>query len=174
MRADQFIRSFENKLKHQFNVYTKDDLGTMPLRFSAHYYRKDERYMMTKDITIWSVENNQHFFLYETTQATESEFEQFKQELDAYIFKHRATTPSHMSSIYIGLFFITQTPNPSLIKKAKRSRKVSFIKWGLHGWYERYIGILSLDSMDIHMNRKGKPFIQPFIEPLKSKNEVNS
>ncbi|MBM7837897.1 hypothetical protein JOC54_001128 [Alkalihalobacillus xiaoxiensis] len=172
MRAEQYVNQLQNVLKHQFDVYGNDQIGSLPLHFSAHYTRRDDRYMMTKDIKVWSVENNQFFFFYEAKEASVQEFVRFKEELDLYITRHRATKSSHISSIYIGLFFLEGTPDSDLIKKAKRTRKVSFINWGRYGWIERYIAVLPLETMDIHMNRKGLSFIKPFIESLNKTKEV--
>ncbi|MFB4212063.1 hypothetical protein ACE1TH_09080 [Shouchella sp. JSM 1781072] len=165
-KAERFINQLENTLKHQFDVYANDKLENLPLRFSAHYYRRDDRYMFTKNVTVWSVENNQHIFLYEANEGTIEEFEQFKQELDCYIHQHKSDRTSHMSSIYIGIFLLKTTPSMTLEKKAKRTRKVSFIQWGKSGWYERYLGVLSIPEQRLIINKKGNPFIQPFIEAI--------
>lgn len=172
LRAEQYVNQLQNVLKHQYNVYGNDRIGSLPLHFSAHYTRRDDRYMMTKDIKVWSVENNQYLFFYEAKEASVSEFVRFKEELDSFISNHRASKSTHMSSIYIGLFFLKETPGLDLIKKAKRTRKVSFINWGKHGWIERYIAILPLETMDLHMNRKGIPFVKPFIQSLNKTKEV--
>ncbi len=165
-KAERFINQLENTLKHQFDVYGNDKLESLPLRFSAHYYRRDDRYMFTKNVTVWSVENNQHIFLYEAKTASLEEFEQFKQELDQYIRQHKSKRASHMSSIYIGLFLTTNSPDPIIERKAKKTRKVSFIQWGKSGWYERYLAVLSLPDQRVTMNKKGYPFIKSFIESI--------
>lgn len=119
-KAERFINQLENALKHQFDVYGNDKLESLPLRFSAHYYRRDDRYMFTKNVTVWSVENNQHIFLYEAKTASIEEFEQFKQELDQYIRQHKSKRTSHMSSIYIGIFLTANSPDPIVERKAKK------------------------------------------------------
>lgn len=162
------LRQLQNALKHQFDVYEDDHLGQLPLRFSAHYQRRDERYILSKKATVWSVENNQHFFFYEPEEATMEAFSEFVRELDTFIQTNANHSSQHMSSIYIGLLLTATAPSPELCHAARRCRRLSFIKWGLHGWAERYAGILLQDGSELYAHKKGKPFIEPFLQIYKT------
>lgn len=158
------LRQLQNALKYQFDIYEDDHLGHLPLHFSAHYQRRDERYVLSKKATVWSVENNQHFFFYEPKEATMEAFSEFVRELDAYIQTNPHHSSQHMSSIYVGFLLTEKAPSPELRQAARRCRRLSFIKWGMHGWVERYVGILLHDGSQLYAHRKGKPFVEPFLQ----------
>ncbi|WP_059106162.1 hypothetical protein [Shouchella shacheensis] len=158
----------ENALKRQFDVYPSVRFGEFKLRFTAHYHRRDERYMLTKDVKVWGVENHQHFYVLEPEVLTKDCFYRFQAELDSHIAEQMNHSEEHMSSVFIGVI-LTNEPVPTpLMRRVRKAKKLSFLKWGLHGWAERYVVILSLREKELYSSKKARPFVEPIAQLLKN------
>src|SRR5699024_12251724 len=59
---NHFVNELANKYTVFFDVYRDEWLDDIPLSFIAQYRRRDERYMFTKKVKIYGVENQQLVF----------------------------------------------------------------------------------------------------------------
>lgn len=158
----KFVHELTNKYVPFFDVERDEILGSTPLAFKAEYKRRDERYMITKNIKIWSVENQQFVFVSMMPKIVTVDFiEQFKRDLEKSIQKYIPKHGEHMSSVFLGIIVTDQNIEKKVLKGVKRYRKVKFIKFGFHGWAEIYVAIVDIKQMQLFIHPKGRQFVKP-------------
>lgn len=171
---DKFIHQLSNKYVTCFDVYRDETLGDTPLAFMAKYKRRDEKYMISKKVKVWGVENQQYIFVTSTTEPVSNDLlnrfqKNIRDQLDQYVVQHH----EHMSTIFLGVVVTDQPVGENLVKGVRKYRKLKFIKYGLHGWAEVYIAIVDLQQESVYIHPKGKPFAEPlekmFIKEDKAK-----
>lgn len=157
-----FINHLANKFVYDFDVYRNEMLGDIPLAFMARHFRRDEKYMISKRVKIWGVENQQYIFVTARREPVTKQFlHQFQKEIrgriEDYVLKHK----EHMSTIFIGMVVTDQPLDEQLAKGVMRYRKIKWIKYGLYGWAEVYVAVVDLTQEKIYIHPKGKTFIEP-------------
>jgi len=163
----QYLNEMANRYTAWFDVYREDQLGSIPLSFSAHFKRRDEKYLVTKTIKVWSLENDQHIYVtHFNKQLTLKEIKKLKEELMETSKNQLPNHPEHMSTIFTAIVVTDQEVDQEVVKFVKKFRKLKFIKYGLHGWYELYIGIVNIQNRQVYIHSKGKEFIQPFKQSI--------
>jgi hypothetical protein len=165
--VEHYTHKIANRLVHFFDVYRNETLGQIPLSFMAWYKRRDERYLITKSIKVWGVENQQCIFVAAChPPLTTNYIQTFKEELinnvKQYVPEHR----EHMSTIFMGVLVTDQPVNRDLVKEVRRFRKLRFLKYGWHGWAEIYLTIVDLKAKEVHIHPKGGVFAEPFKKQL--------
>ncbi|QZT34592.1 hypothetical protein HUR95_04300 [Caldalkalibacillus thermarum TA2.A1] len=165
--SEHYIQKLANRFVHFFDVYREERLGQIPLAFMALYKRRDERYLMTKSIKIWAVENQQCVFVAQPHIPLGKGFlDKFKEELlksvKQFVPQHR----EHMSTIFLGVIVTDQPVADELLREVRRFRKLRFIKYGWHGWAEIYLAIVDLAEKKVHIHPKGEPFVEPLQKQL--------
>ncbi|SDB81953.1 hypothetical protein [Shouchella lonarensis] len=155
------LQKLHHALAHSYNIKTNLSLGSLTIPLSAHHHRRDMRYLATKNLPIWHAESAQHLFICTENRLCEDTIIHLKAALDQHINTTHLSSDAHMSSIYIGLM-ITDCDIPHAIKKqVQKLRKFTWLKWGFHGWCERYIAIFSMTEQKLYVHRKGKDFVLP-------------
>lgn len=165
---EHYTLKIANRFVQLFDVYRDDALGDIPLAFKALYKRRDEKYLITKSIKVWGVENQQCVFVAaRDSSLTKAYIQTFKEELVKSVNRYVPQDREHMSTIFLGVV-VTDQPVPSeLVKEVRRFRKLKFVHFGWHGWVEIYLAIVDLPKHEVHIHPKGESFIVPF------KNELN-
>ncbi|WP_017728172.1 hypothetical protein [Halalkalibacterium ligniniphilum] len=172
-KIDKYIHEMANRYTTQFNVYRDERIGEIPLDFYAQYQRKDEKYLMTKAIKVWGVENQQYVFVKkQESPLSIQEITAFGREIDKQIKEFIPAKQEHMSTVFLGVIVTNQLIQRDVIKEVKRSRKLRFMKYGLHGWAERYIAIVQLDRKEIHVNKKARDLLKGFEQTLTGEVDV--
>ncbi|TXL63938.1 hypothetical protein FHP05_09600 [Cerasibacillus terrae] len=166
-----FINDLANLYTPYFDVYRNEQLDGLPLSFLAQYRRRDERYMLSKKIKIYGIENQQIIFATACEKAITSNFlkdfyEKIETNLDNYIIKHE----EHMSTIILGMIVTNHDIDQKVLKDAKKFRKIKFLKFGLHGWAEIYLAIVNPKKKNIIIHSKGKQFVSGVDNFLKGEN----
>lgn len=172
MDTQKEIQAFAGHLANHytpfFDVYRDEVIADFPLTFLAIYRRRDERYMITKKIKVYGVENQQIVFT--TCCFDELDIAFFKKLQDAmektvkeYIPEHE----EHMSTVVLGIVVVNQKVDEKLLKEVRRFRKLKLLKFGFHGWLEMYWVLINLWNHSITIHPKGKPFISSIKKILK-------
>lgn len=160
-----YLNEVANRYVAYFDITRNIEVQQQPIYFHAHYVQRDERYLMSKAVKMWGVEHEQHIFVKEpTTMITKKEAEQFILSLKKEIEKNETKNEDHMSTIVIGLIPIVSNKevDNDLKKFMQKFRKFRFVKYGLHGWFEYYIGLIDYHHQTIYIHKKAKPFLQGF------------
>ncbi|WP_031311388.1 hypothetical protein [Alkalihalophilus marmarensis] len=166
-KMKEFINDMANQYTMQFNVYREERIGDTLLDFYAEFKRRDEKYLMSKSIKVWSVENQQYAFVKHQEQAiTPSDIKKFAKDIDARIKEFVPSKREHMSTFFIGFIVTNQPIDKAVLKEVKKARKLQFLKFGLHGWADRYIAIVDLTERKVLVNNKGREFVKGFQDAL--------
>lgn len=167
MNMQKFINEMANQYTIQFNVYRDEKLGDIPLDFYAEFKRRDEKYLMTKTIKVWSVENQQYVFVKRHNGAvTKKDIRSFANELDLHIPSFVPKKQEHMSTYFLGVIVTDGPVEKSVQRDIKRARKIKFLKYGWHGWADRYMVIVSLKERCVYVHTKGREFVREFENAL--------
>lgn len=157
---NHFVNELANKYTVFFDVYRDEWLDDIPLSFIAQYRRRDERYMFTKKMKIYGVENQQLVFTTTSSnKVTLDALDNFHKSIESNLHEYTIKHQEHMSTVVIGLIVTDAPINYSVAKEVERYRKLKFLKFGLHGWAELYLAIVQPNEKDIIVHPKGKPFV---------------
>ncbi|MCL7747103.1 hypothetical protein [Halalkalibacter alkaliphilus] len=165
-QVERFINQMANKYTVQFNVYRDETIGDIPLNFYAEFQRRDEKYLMSKSVKVWSVETQQYAFVKQEDNLSKEKLHQFAKVLDSHIPSFVPEKQEHMSTYFIGVIVTNESIEKQLQNYVQRARKLQFLKFGWHGWADRYLAIVSLKDKRVYVNRKGKEFVKAFEEAL--------
>ncbi len=163
----RFINEMANRYTMQFDVYRDEKIGDIPVDFYARFLRRDEKYLITKTIKVWSVENQQFVFVKGVDGPVHvNEIRSFVNEIDRHIPLFIPSKQEHMSTFFLGVIVTNEAIDKHALKEIKRGRKIKFLKFGLHGWVDRYMAIVSLKDKKVYVHHKGKEFTTGFEEAL--------
>ncbi|WP_078428594.1 hypothetical protein [Alkalihalobacterium alkalinitrilicum] len=161
--SKSYLDRLIGKYSRHFNVFTSKELGSIPLSFYAEYKRRDEKYFMTKSIPIWGVDNQQYVFVWEKeTKVTKGDVQTFATELLRNSASYVPSHSEHMSSILLGVILTNKPLEKDVIKEVKKLRKLKFLKFGMNGWIECYVGLVHVDDNEVYVNKKGREYMQHF------------
>lgn len=167
-KIETFTSQLANHFTPFFDVYRDENIDGIPLSFLAIYKRRDERYMVTKKIKVYGVENQQIVF---TTICDErldlSFFKKLQRAIEKALPEYIPSHEEHMSTIILGIVVVDQDVDNNVLKEVRRFRKLRFLKFGLHGWVEMYWVLINLRNRSITIHPKGKPFIASVEKILK-------
>lgn len=170
-KLSSFANDLANKYTALFDVYRDEKLDQFSLAFFAIYHRRDERYMLSKKIKVYGVENQQIVFTLICDGLTLNDIHEFQETIEKNITKYIPEKDEHMSTVVLGIVITDQNVDKKVIKEVKSYRKLKFIKFGLHGWVDMYSVLINLKDRTIYVHPKGKSFVES-IEKM-TKEEVN-
>jgi len=163
-----FTNELMNKYTHLYDVYRDEQVGDLHLPFIAVYKRRDERYMITKKIKVYGVENQQIVYGYSSTEPiTEQFLKRFQETIMTSMNEYLPQNKDHMSTIFVGLIITDQQVDSKVLKEVVRFRKLKFLKYGLHGWAEIYIAIINPYEKLLKIHPKGKAFVSSLEKMLR-------
>ena len=64
MERAHFIEVLEDSFTAYYDIAEKNNELDLPLAFSALYFSRDERYWLSKKITVWANETNEHAYVF--------------------------------------------------------------------------------------------------------------
>lgn len=167
-----FANDLANKYVALFDVYRDEMLGKFSLPFLAIYQRRDERYMISKKIKVYGVENQQIVFTTLCNKLTIDEVRDFQKTIEKNISEYIPENNEHMSTIVLGIIVTDQDIDEKIAKEVKRYRRLKFIKFGLHGWVEMYTVLINLQDRYTHIHSKGKSFVESIDKLLKEGEKI--
>lgn len=162
-----FAIELANKYSKLYDVYRDEDLNGFSLPFYAIYRRRDERYMISKKIKVYGVENQQIVFTSTCEDVTLNYVKEYQQAIEQNISEYIPEDNEHMSTIVLGIVITESDLDEKIMKEVKRYRKLKFLKLGFHGWVEMYTVLVNLKDRTIHVHPKGKNFVQSLENGLK-------
>ncbi|MFC0558205.1 hypothetical protein [Halalkalibacter alkalisediminis] len=164
--SKKFVNEMANQYTLQFNVYRDEAIGSIPLDFYAEFQRRDEKYLMSKSIKVWGVEVQQYAFVTQLDEVNKESIQHFASEIDRHIPSFVPKKQDHMATYFVGVIVTNESINHEIMKQIKRSRKIQFLKYGWHGWADRYIAVVSLKDNRVYVHKKGREFVTAFENAL--------
>lgn len=166
-----FLTELMNKYTIMYDVYRDEKLDDIEMPFIAIYKRRDERYMITKKIKVYGVENQQVVFgVVPEEPLTVNFLKRFQEIINRHAEKYIPAHQEHMSTILVGLIITDQKLDPTILKEVRRFRKIKFLKYGFHGWSETYIAIINPHEKSLQVHPKGKAFVSSIEKMLREEN----
>lgn len=162
-----FAHELGNKYTALFNVYRDEKVGDFPLSFLAIYHRRDERYMISKRIKVYGVENQEIIFAAVCEDLDTDYIQNFQQTIESNVTEYVPEDNEHMSTTVLGIVIVDQDVEKRILKEVKRYRKLKFLKFGLHGWLEMYTVLVNLKDRTVHVQPKGKQFVKSLEKVVK-------
>ncbi len=169
----EYVHAIANRYVAYFDVYRNDRLGSTPLAFKALYKRRDERYLMTKTIKVWGVENQQAVFVSASdTPVTQEFIHRFQNDMKGKVDQFVTHDKDHMSTILLGVVVTDQPVSEEIKKGVTKYRKLKWIRYGLHGWAELYMAVVDLSVGSVFTNPKAQSFVEPFQKLLTEEDKA--
>lgn len=160
MRAlSTFVNDLTNQYTRYFDVYRDQQIDGWPIAFYAVHHRRDERYMLSKKIKVYGIENQELAFTTVCESApTLPQVQDFKQMLERQYERHIDAHEEHMSTVVYGIIVTEEDLTEDVAKEVKKYRKLKFLKFGLHGWIEYYIIVVNPHTKRVWVHKKGEMF----------------
>lgn len=165
MDYENYLENLENKLRNSFDLYRNHTINNQKYDLYGRFYMTTERYLLTKKAKIFGIENNEHILIKKADALNRSIFTEFKNDvvniIDDIVIPH----PEHMSSIVTYVLVIDEGINsidPEIsdaVNSFKYHRGFSF---GLRGWVDVRILIVSLKDGIVISNKKGREVEQVY------------
>ncbi|MCU9614471.1 hypothetical protein OEV98_13075 [Caldibacillus lycopersici] len=156
----QFIHEMANKYTVMFDVDREEMVEDVPFAFIAQHKRRDERYMITKKMKVYGVENQQLVFANVCEEKLTGHFlKRLHYVMESYASTFIPKHQEHMSTIVLGLIITDQEVDKAIVKEVRRFRKIKFFNYGLHGWAEMYLAIVNPKNKSVEIHAKGRPFV---------------
>lgn len=159
MEFGQYLENLENKLRSSFDLFRDHTVGSNVFNLFARYYIKTERYILTKKTKIFGMENNEYLFLKHFESIDISSVELFMDSLIASVDHVVVAHNEHMSSIITGII-ATDMPldgiNDQILDSIRRFKYHKGFSFGLKGWVDVRLLVVSLKDGIVISNKKGK------------------
>ncbi len=166
-QLNRFANELANKYTAYFDVYRDEPAGEMPMSFIALFKRRDERYMLSKKITIYGVENQQIVYAKVCGEIKKLFLNDYVSAIKKHSEQCIPAHHEHMSTVILGLMITNHNLDAEIIKEVRRFRKLKLLKFGLNGWYEMYLAVIQPEKRKIVIHPKGKTFVFPIEKFLK-------
>ncbi len=123
----------------------------------ARFFMKDDRYVVSKKVVIYSIERNQHLFVKYIEHVDEVDIEEMERHLDKVAKNWVEPDEDHMSTFVRGIIVTDGPIAPEVISKIKKYKFEKGFLFGIHGWVYNGINLVDLnDPKNFIHNRRGK------------------
>jgi hypothetical protein len=156
MEYKAYLDQIEKKLSPYFNIQKDYPYKDMEFDLFAQYFLRNERYMISKKITIYGVENNEYCFIKRFPELDEYKLQQYLNHLEMAVEDFVKPHEEHMSSMITGVILLPKKCNEALIDKIKKFKFHKNFALGFKGWADIRLIIVFLDEGEVISNKKGK------------------
>lgn len=161
----QYLDSLESKLRSSFDIYRDHAINELKFDLYGRFYMTTERYLLTKKAKIFGIENNEHILIKKVDFLNRSLFDEFKKNILKAIDDIVDPHPEHMSSIVTGVIVVDN--NMGSIDQGILDDVVNYkfhkgFSFGLRGWVDVRLLIVSLKDGIVISNKKGKEVEQVY------------
>ena len=144
-----------NAYSHQYDV-TRDvtvEGGSFPA--AAHYFLRDEHYLVRRDKQFYATEQHDYTYFYLTDHL---DVETLRRQIEisrAAGLKEIKPHKEHMCS-YVTLVILADVIDPEAKKLIKRTRFQKNFRLALHGWMEYHIAAMECSTLSFFSNPAGR------------------
>lgn len=127
----------------------------LPLAAKCTLNVHSEKYVLIKKAKLWSVDNNEHLYIFSLPVLTE---EMYKKCRDYAYEKGMALIhpgPNHMYT-YITALFICDECEPDAKKLLTRCRIFKNFRFSFYGWMDYHTALLELNAEKVSTNSSGR------------------
>lgn len=149
-----------------FDIERDTVLNGLPIAAEATFHSREEKYVLTKSVKIWSAEHNEYTFFIVTKCLTQQILQAYFDTVLHEGMRRVNPKEDHMCSL-ITLIVLTDTADtdvPAMIQKMKYYKSFCF---SLRGWVHFRVAALEISSGKKFSNRMGKDVLQSLNRLLK-------
>ena len=156
MDYQTYLDNIENKLKAYFDIYRNYSIKGYEYDLFAKYHMKTERYILVKKAVIYAMENNEYCLIKHIDHIDEHKLNAFTSSLIEAIDELIKLDENHMSSIITGVLVTDNRPSDDVIRQVKKFKYHKGFAFGLRGWVDIRLIMVTMADNYIVTNKKGK------------------
>jgi len=156
MNTNEYLENMRIRLASQYDIYNSYDLQGVKTELYAHFYSRNERYVASKSATLYAYESNEHTFFKSVSTLDVLSIYNFTEHLKSTIDDFVEPHAEHMST-RLNAVFITHDPiTDDVISHVKKFKYQKSYMFGLNGWVDVCLIVVSLSTGDVFTSRKAK------------------
>lgn len=165
MDYENYLENLENKLRTSFDICRDHTIKEQKFDLYGRFYMTTERYLLTKKAKIFGIENNEHILVRKVDLLNRSSFDEFKENIVSLIDDIVDPHPEHMSSIVTGVIVVDksiESIDKDIFDDIGNYKFHKGFSFGLRGWVDVRLLIVSLKDGIVISNKKGKEVEQVY------------
>lgn len=156
MKIESYLENMEIKLSKYFDIEKPYNYINTEYQLFAKSFIRSERYIASKKLTIYAIENNEFIFVKTFTKLEVKELLQLtdhlKQAAEDYVDPHS----EHMSTVITGVIVVEKAIEEDLKKVIEKFKFMRSFAFGFKGWVYIRLLVVDLDKGEVICNRRGK------------------
>lgn len=173
MKADEYLQKLIRQYEGSFDI--SNDYEVKGLNHAAYGYfnSHSEKYILTKEVQMWEVNNHEHIFFRKLPILTKMDFdwmdEMFQDFAEPVLVRKEEPLPpkNHMYS-YLTYIFITEgSVDQALVKMIRKYRYSKTYLFSLRGWCDARVIVIDLAENRLYANKQAKPILRLYKKILK-------
>lgn len=156
MKTESYLENLEMKLSKYFDIEKPYSYLNTEYQLFAKSFIRSERYIASKKLTIYAIENNEFTFVKTFTKLEEKGFEQFTENLlratEDYVDPHS----EHMSTVITGIIVVEKGIEEGLRRMIEKFKFMRSFAFGFKGWVYIRLLVVDLDKGEVICNRRGR------------------
>ncbi len=159
MEFSQYIELIERKLFSSFNIWRDHPVGQEIFDLYAEYHLRNEKYIVVKKAVIYAIESNEYCLVKHLADPSLQRFNTLVDGIKDSVKDLVKPDQDHMSSIItiVGVLDTSAGPDVhAMIEAVKRFKYHKGFAFGLRGWADIRLVLVSLEEGVLATNKKGK------------------
>lgn len=156
MKFNSYLNTIEKRLEKNFDSIRNYTINNYDFDFFARYNARIERYILTKNTVIDTIENNEYCFVKFFYSLDEDHLKVYTDSLIGTINILVNPTKEHMYSIITGVIVLENKPSINIIDTIKRFKYHKGFAFGFKGWVDIRLILIAMNDKYIVTNKKGK------------------
>ncbi|SNT05945.1 hypothetical protein SAMN05446037_103624 [Anaerovirgula multivorans] len=156
MKIEYYLENMEIKLSKYFDIEKSYNYINTEYQLFAKSFIRSEKYIASKKLTIYAIENNEFIFVKTFTELEEKELLQFTDHLmraaEDYVDPHS----EHMSTVITGIIVVEKGSGKDLRKMIEKFKFMRSFAFGFKGWVYIRLLVVDLDKGEVICNRRGR------------------
>lgn len=162
MEIKEYLDKIEKKLYNSFDIYRDHTVSGHEFDLFAEHHLRTEHYVLTRKTVIESIEANEYCFLKYFQRIEEKEVDSYTEILIDLIDEIIDLDHGHMSSIITGVIVVDNKPGDYIIEKIKKFKYHKGFKFGLKGWVDIRLILVTMNQNYIVANKKGREVLEVY------------
>jgi len=156
MDYKEYLDNIERKLKSYFDIERDYDFNGYPLDLYAKFHFRNERYILSKKLVIYAIENNEYIFIKYFDGIDGTCLKEFIDLLIKSIDEVVKPDENHMSSVITGVLVTKYKPNEEIVDAIRKFKYHKGFAFGFRGWVDIRLVLVTMKDEYIVTNKKGK------------------
>ncbi|MDO5301338.1 MAG: hypothetical protein Q4E76_02380 [Tissierellia bacterium] len=151
MENQQFVEELKRRFNAYYDVYAPKVFGEREYDLYAHYFERNERYVASRKVVIYGIEQNEHvlYRYIDSDTVTEEDVAAFASELEALVPQLVHPSSEHMASLVVGCLGVKGAATKEAENFVRKYKYYKSFRFGFHGWVN-----IALVLVDVHGTSK--------------------